>query len=326
MKLLLSGGTGFFGRSFLDYLQSHYHQHSSIDVCVLTRSPSLFLELYPRFAALPWLTLFQCDLREPSSLPQDRRFTHVIHAATEATRSSGLDYKRQYFEIIDGARNVLSLAHRSDASRFLLISSGAAYGPQPSSMNKISETWIGSPPLELASSAYGLGKRAAEHMCALYHDSHGLHYSIARCFAFVGPDLPLKAHYAIGNFISDALSGCDIVVNGDGTPLRSYLYQADLAHWLYTLLVHGRDGETYNVGSDVAISIGDLAKLVCTLIDPSRSVLIRDEPTGDAFARRYVPDIAKAVNEFDLRVITSLQDAILLTAKRHRSISAPFSL
>lgn len=321
MKLLLSGGTGFFGRSFLDYLQFHYEQHPSIAVCVLTRNPSLFLELYPRFATLPWLTLFQCDLREPSSLPQDRQFTHVIHAATEATRSSDLDYKRQYFEIIDGARNILDLAVQSEASRFLMISSGAAYGPQPSSMNKISETWTGSPPLELASSAYGLGKRAAEHMCALYHDSYGLHYSIARCFAFVGPDLPLKAHYAIGNFISDALSGHDIVVNGDGKPLRSYLYQADLAHWLYTLLLSGRDRETYNVGSDVAISIGDLARLICTLIDPSRSVHIRDRSSGSPFAASYVPSVSKVVNDFDLRVKTSLRDAILLTVNWHRNAS-----
>jgi UDP-glucuronate decarboxylase len=326
MNLLLSGGTGFFGRAFLDYLQSHHDQHPSIAVCVLTRSTSRFLELYPRFASLPWLKLFQCDLLEPSSLPRDRKFSHVIHAATEATRSSVLDYKRQYFEIIDGARNVLDLAIQSDASRFLMISSGAAYGLQPSAMNKISETWTGSPPLELASSAYGLGKRAAEHMCALYHDSHGLDYSIARCFAFVGPDLPLNAHYAIGNFIFDALSGRDIIVKGDGLPLRSYLYQADLARWLYTLLLHGRDGETYNVGSDVAISIGDLAKLVCSLIDPSRSVLIRGESTGIASASNYVPSVSKVVDEFDLRVETSLRDAILLTANWQRNASRGRSL
>jgi len=322
MKLLLSGGTGFFGRAFLDYLKFHFSEHPSISVCVLTRSPGRFLDLYPRFKSLPWLSLYECDLLDPSSLPRGRQFTHVIHAATEATLSSSIDYKRHYFEIIDSARSILELAVRSDVSRFLMISSGAAYGPQPLTMKKICETWNGSPFLPLASSAYGLGKRAAEHMCALYHDSHGLDYSIARCFAFVGPDLPLNAHYAIGNFISDALSGRDIIVNGDGTPLRSYLYQADLAHWLYTLLLRGRDEEVYNVGSDVTISVGDLAELICSLIDPGLKVHIRGGATGANSSVNYIPDVSKVLGEFGLRAETSLREAILLTADRHRSALA----
>jgi len=73
---------------------------------------------------------------------------------------------------------------------------------------------------------------------------------VARCFAFVGADLPLNVHFAIGNFIRDALTADALTVSGDGTPLRTYLDQSDLAHWLFTMLERGRSGEDYNVSSD----------------------------------------------------------------------------
>ena len=75
-----------------------------------------------------------------------------------------------------------------------------------------------------------MAKRASEHLCCLYNDRFGVESVVARCFSFVGQDLPLNAHFAIGNFIHDALHSTDeITVAGDGAPVRSYMNQADLA-------------------------------------------------------------------------------------------------
>jgi UDP-glucuronate decarboxylase len=199
----------------------------------------------------------------------------------------------------------------------LLTSSGGVYGAQPATLDRIPESYLGMPDPLFADNAYSVSKRLAEHLCALYGQKYGLVTVVARCFAFVGPDLPLDVHFAIGNFIRDALDRPEITVNGNGTPLRSYLYQDDLADWLLTLLEKGRPAQAYNVGSDEAISIAELAHLVRDLIAPGKMVCLKGNASADTTVRnRYVPDIDKARREFGLQVATPLADAIRLTARR----------
>jgi dTDP-glucose 4,6-dehydratase len=155
-----------------------------------------------------------------------------------------------------------------------------------------------------------MGKRAAEHLCSLYNDRFGLESVIARCFAFVGEDLPLNAHFAIGNFIHDALYSNEINVAGNGTPVRSYMNQADLARWLLCILDKGIAGRAYNVGSDEGISISELAHLVRNILGPSKPVAFRNTATTFQGRNVYLPDISAAKNDLNLDVIISLRDSI----------------
>jgi UDP-glucuronate decarboxylase len=199
--------------------------------------------------------------------------------------------------------------------RLLLTSSGGVYGAQPTDMDQIPEDYLGIPDPTLPANAYSVGKRAAEHLCALYSDSFGLDTVVARCFAFVGPDLPLNVHFAIGNFIRDALYGEEIVVGGDGTPVRSYLFQEDLADWLMVMLQQGRSGRVYNLGSDEAISIAELAYLVRDLVAPGKPVRIMNQPDPMHKKNRYVPSVARARSELGLSVQVGLERAIKETVK-----------
>jgi len=146
---------------------------------------------------------------------------------------------------------------------------------------------------------------------------------VARCFAFVGEDLPLDVHFAIGNFIRDALWAEEIVVNGDGTPIRSYLDQRDLSRWLLALLHEGRAGEAYNVGSDQAICIGDLAHLVRDLLSPGKPVRVLGKPVDNAERNRYVPDINKIGRDLGLRPGFSLEQSIQNAAEALRASKNP---
>jgi UDP-glucuronate decarboxylase len=316
LTILVTGGTGFFGRALLRYLLTS-DKFTNTTVSVLSRDPQGFKDTHPELTGDVRINFIEADIQHRDSLPWDQSFTHVLHAATESTIGPKLSPLRQFNQIVNGTSNILELAVATGARRFLLTSSGGIYGPQPAELDALREDWPGSLPLDLASSAYSQAKRAAEHLCTLYRDAHGLQTVVARCFAFVGIDLPLDVHFAIGNFIRDALYGEMITVAGDGTPLRTYLDQRDLADWLWTLLQQGHDGEAYNVGSDQVISIAELAHLVRDLIAPQKPVQILGVPDHTAARNRYVPDISKIEAMHGLRPQIFLKNAILDIAESH---------
>src|SRR5206468_1376715 len=145
-------------------------------------------------------------------------------------------------------------------------------------------------------------------LCAIYDKRHGIETKIARCFAFVGPHLPLDSHFAIGNFIRDHLQGGPIRVQGDGRPLRSYLYTADLAIWLWTILLRGASCYPYNVGSEEGLSIRDIARIVSESCGASRGVQVLEVP-AEASQQRYIPCTKRAAVNLNLSELTSLSTA-----------------
>jgi dTDP-glucose 4,6-dehydratase len=161
--------------------------------------------------------------------------------------------------------------------------------------------------------AYAEGKRVAELLAAIAHRSHNTHATIARCFAFVGPHLPLDRHFAIGNFLRDALGGGPIVVRGDGRSRRSYMYAADLAAWLWTILHRGQACRPYNVGSDCTVSVLEAAQAVAALREEPAAVHVEGNTSGSLAASNYAPAIERARRELGLEIETDFQTALART-------------
>jgi len=145
---------------------------------------------------------------------------------------------------------------------------------------------------------------------------YGFDAVIARLFAFVGPLLPLDLNFAVGNFIRDAMAGGPVEIGGDGTPYRSYLYAADLAIWLWTLLLRGESGTPYNVGSDQEVTIAELARRVVNVVAPGAEIHIAQQAVPGVPALRYVPATARAAG-LGLRPWISLEEGIRRTSEWH---------
>ena len=186
MKLLITGGTGFFGRALLrNWIHDEANGLIIPEVTVLTRSPDAFLKNYPEFTNKSWLTLHEGNILDYKTLPFNKFFTHILHAATESTIGPTMPALQRYDEIINGTRNILDYAVKKNIKRLLLTSSGGVYGPQPENVVGIPENYLGIPDPQDPISAYSMAKRASEHLCCLYYDAHGIESVVARCFSFV---------------------------------------------------------------------------------------------------------------------------------------------
>jgi dTDP-glucose 4,6-dehydratase len=220
---------------------------------------------------------------------------------------------------VEGTRRVLAFAAERGVSGMLYTSSGAIYGRQPTGLMHIPEDATIAPSPNDAGAAYAHGKRAAEFLCAAAHAETSVDVKIARLFAFVGPHLPMDAGYAVGNFIRDAVAGGPIRIAGDGTPMRSYLYAADLAWWLWTILLAGVPARAYNVGSDADLSIRELADTVARTLGGAAEVEVAKQPVPGAPPQRYVPDATRAREELGLAPLVTLEDGIARTAEWYRA-------
>jgi len=323
-RLFVTGGTGFFGCWLVESF-CHVNRELGLgaQVTVLSRDPAKFAAKCPHLASDPAVTLLAGDVRD-FAFPAGE-FRYVIHAATEASLKQSMERPLEMLStILSGTERTLEFAGRCGARKFLLTSSGAVYGRQPAEMTHVPESYLGAPdPLE-AASVCAEGKRASELMCALHQKAaaeQGVAFEakVARCWAFVGPHLALDAHFAIGNFIGDVLAGRPISIGGDGTPRRSYLYAADLAVWLWTMLFRAPALVPVNVGSGCDVSIRELAETVARTLAPETEIRVAKQAVPGATPARYVPAVTRAEELLGLRATVGLEESIRRTAAWYSS-------
>ena len=313
-KIFITGGTGFFGCWLLEsFIWANEKLDLKAQAYVLTRRPDDFKRKTPHLANNDAVKLWQGDIRD-FKFPEGE-YPFVIHAATEASAVLNEQNPLEMFDtVVSGTRRCLEFARHAKTKKLLFTSSGAVYGRQPPELTHIPEEYTGAPDTMDPHWAYGEGKRCAEILCSTYSKHFGIETKIARCWAFVGPYLPLDAHFAIGNFIRDAIKGGPIVINGDGTPYRSYLYASDLAIWLWTILFSGKPCFPYNVGSREAISIKDVASAVAdSYCSQTIAVTVKRQAVPGTSVERYVPSTDRAAKDLSLEQRVLLKESLLKT-------------
>ncbi len=328
--LFLTGGTGYYGCWLLE---SFSHVNAALDLrahaVVLSRQPEAFRAKMPKLTADPAIRLVRGDVRQLDAgdirrqlgTEAPERMEYMIHAAAET--DSRL-YQTQPFAMLDtivaGTRAALDFARAAGVRRFLFTSSGAVYGRQPAGLTHLPEDYTGGPDCACfdALHAYAQAKRLAETLCAGYHATYGLETLLARPFATIGPHLALDWHFALGNFLADALAGREIEIKGDGTPYRSYIYAADQTLWLWTILLRGQPARPYNVGSAAGRPLREVAAVVAETASPPLGVRMAGRADPAKAPERYVPDVSRIKKELGVSESVNLADAIRRTLRWHR--------
>ena len=213
-------------------------------------------------------------------LPQADYYIHGASNADPAKMST--EPVETMLGNILGLKTVLDSAAISKGSRVLLISSGEIYGnpvaPDEVSLgdqqedvsegkgqyikeNTFKETDYGYVDILNPRACYPVSKRAAETLCASYYQEHGVDFVIARSCHAYGPGITPADSRATAAFTRNAASGKDIVMKSAGEQIRSYCYTLDSAAALLTILIHGKNGEAYNISNkDSIVSIREIAE------------------------------------------------------------------
>ena len=296
-SILITGGSGFFGKSLCEALDQ-LNKNLELGMIIYALGRKVFEHEGIKF--------IQHDVTQPLNF--DLKINFIIHAANPVG-SDDTAFDKNIDIIVNGTNNVLNFAEKMKADKVLLVSSGAIYGEQPETVAYITEDFSIVENFFDFNSAYKTGKRISELLAIDWCNRTGRHLTVARCFAFSGKFLPVDSHLAVGNFIGDALRQKLINVKGDGSAVRSYMDADDLVNWLMTILLKGSKGEFYNVGSDTEVTIKELAGLVAQAV-PGTEVKIQNTQSFNGKRSRYVPSIEKAKKSLHLKISVDLNQSI----------------
>lgn len=307
--LFITGGTGFLGKWLVEaLLYANDQLNLDCQLILLSRNPNNFKREFPHLGNHPAIKMVEGDI-STFSFPESP-IDIIIHAAADADSSLHSTNSMQTFNsIVDGTKRVIECAKSKNVQMILHFSSGAVYGKMPANIERFSEDYMGAPDCLNPSSSYGEGKRVAEFLLSIFGRESNCLIKIARLFSFIGPYMPLNGSFAAGNFIRDALHDKHIKIQGDGTPLRSFLYAGDFVIWCMKLLVRGESLRPYNIGAEQAYSIADLAQQVANQFEECK-ISIAKKADSSAPKISYLPNVSRTMAELGVEQTVSLENGI----------------
>jgi len=298
--LLIIGGSGFFAKSIIDNIYYYSFFKKIKKIILLSRSVNkikIDRTVNNKFK----IKTIRGDISKLKKIPFA---DYIIYCA--------INYN--YDEDYKAVKNYLNLAKKNHLkSKILYISSGAVYGKQPETNKGFKENYLQfNNKISFKKSykkEYSKIKLKNEKLFQQFGKT-GAKVSIARCFSFVGPNLPLNTNYVIGNIINNILRNENIIIKANYKIIRSYMYSDDLVRWLLKILDNSSNQcPIYNVGSNNIISIHKVANLLAK----KYNLKILSSKISLKKIDKYIPNIDKAKSELNLNINNSSLQAIQKT-------------
>ena len=255
-------------------------------------------------------SFFQCDVRNLGELPKDT--THIIHAAATSNRNDFASFPATAAENnINATSRIFRLSQGlSSLENILYLSSGLVYGRHLLNGPDLDENSFESSGTPFNSkNAYIESKRMSESFAAAFISESRLPIMVARPFAFVGPYQSLNLPWAITDFIRDCFQGGPVKIMGDGSHIRSIMYASDFANYVLNISANAKSRSVYNIGSDEAIDLVSLAKLISAQFKDAPQIITS---VSNSFVKpdRLVPSLKKIQEDLGLHSSFNLKETI----------------
>lgn len=252
------------------------------------------------------------DIRSPSVAKRAASADVVFHLAVRNVRASIKAPEENLSVNAQGTLSVLEAVRQGRRGRFVYVSSSEIYGIPASA--RFAEDVVPAP-----TTVYGAGKLAGELVTLAYHRTYGLTTQVVRPFNNFGP----RSHFegdsgeVIPKFILRALAGLPLVVHGDGSQTRDFMFVHDTARWLVELAdVGGLVGQTVNIGSGHETRVLDLATRILELTGSSSEVVHSEPRPGDLPRLCATVDKVRSLVPFELT--TEFDDGLRATVEHFR--------
>ncbi|MEZ6129089.1 MAG: NAD-dependent epimerase/dehydratase family protein [Planctomycetaceae bacterium] len=321
-KCLVTGGAGFIGSHLTERLLQQGH-----DVVVLDNLSTGRADNLQRVIDHPKLTLKTGSITDPVLLAEAVHGVDVIYhmAAAVGVKLVADDPVRTIETNIYPTEQLLRLAATGNVRKFFLASTSEVYGKHPG------EAWVEDDDLHLGPTsrprwAYGCSKAIDEFLALAYFQKYGLQVTIGRFFNVVGPRQVGNYGMVVPRFVEAALKGGPVTVYDDGSQVRCFGHVNEVTACVAGLVEEdSAAGRVFNIGSDQAVSILELANTVIQKIDPT--VQIRFVPYRDAYGddfedvQRRVPNTDRLFNTIGQRPSMPLDQILddIIAWKRGRT-------
>lgn len=312
----ITGANGLIGSFLIEVLMYLNEKHGlNITVIANSRSQEKLEKRFPEYLANPLFRYYIGDINHP--IHYDGMVDFIVNCASNTHPVSyATDPIGTIMTNIQGVSNVLDFASNYTKSKTVFLSSVEIYGENVYGVERFKEDQMGYIDCNSLRAGYNEAKRCGEALCQAYIERNGIDVSILRLPRTYGPTMKMDDSKALSQFIKNAISGENIVLKSKGEQFFSYLYVADAVMGILRCLVHGKNGEVYNLGnlkSDVRLK--DLAGIVADVAGVKIMFNLPSENESKGFSKATVArlDYTKAECELGFRPQVSIEDGVRRT-------------
>ncbi|MBP7792105.1 MAG: dTDP-glucose 4,6-dehydratase [Candidatus Goldbacteria bacterium] len=296
MKILLTGGAGFIGINFINYVLTNHADYfiTVFDAMDYSSNPEA-IEQFKKFRNFDFI---KGDIRDYAHVNKVmKKVNVVINFAAETHVDRSIMTPTIFFDTnVKGVVNLLNAALENKIDRFIQISTDEVYGSIDKGRSK--ETDVLNP-----TSPYSSSKAAADLIVLSYHKTFGLPAIITRSSNNFGPyQYPEKF---MPLFITNAIQNQKLPLYGDGKNVRNWIYVEDNCRGIDIALHKGKPGGIYNIGGDVEIKNVEVVDCILNIMGKGTNLIqrVKDRPAHD---KRYALDSGKIKklgwkNEFNFK-------------------------